>query len=120
MTQLLTLAGGQDAVFRKVSDMQRSYGTLLGEVDQGRYVVIQRSDDIVAVMVAPAQFNKLLRDASRTEELEREALHWRTMYELALAGGPNLDDVCREVDAGKVMSSAEARNRVLGDKREHA
>lgn len=113
-TAILALAGGHQAVFHRVSELQRGYAAVLKEVGKGTTVILQRSDEMVAVMLDPKTYNQLLRDASRTAELDREVELWKAKYDLAMAGGPTLAQVREEIKEGKVSSAAEARKRVLG------
>lgn len=111
---VLTMTGGQDVVFRKVSDLQRGYTSVLGELDKGRHVVMQRGEDLVAVIMDPGRYNDMMRKASRVEELERELAHLKTMVDLALAGGPSLADVRAEVAAGQAIPIADVWQELLG------
>jgi hypothetical protein len=111
--RLLTLVGGHQAVFRRVSDLQRDYASVIGELAKGHTVVIQRNDEMVGVLVDPVVYNQLIRDSSRTAELDREVEHWKAMYDLACAGGPSLAEVRRDAAAGKTTPLAEARKRLL-------
>lgn len=113
--QVLTMVGDQDVVIRKVSDLQRGYNSVLSELAKGHSVVIQRGEDLVAVIVDPSRYNEAMRKASKTEELERQLAHMRTMLDLALAGGPSLEDVRQKVAKGNFMSGADARKTLLGE-----
>ncbi|MBC7544919.1 MAG: hypothetical protein H7338_19520 [Candidatus Sericytochromatia bacterium] len=104
---VLTMTGNQDVVFRKVSDLQRSYLSVLGELEKGHNVVMQRGDELVAVIIEPTRYNEMMRKASRAEDAERELAHMRTMVDLALAGGTSLVAARQEIADGKGILAAD-------------
>ncbi len=108
MSNALTLHGGVSTVSHKVSDLQRDYTGVLAEVEQGHDVLLTKHGEHIAALVDIERYKETQGRAARAEELAMKLERVQALLDLALVGGPSLEEVRRQLSQAKGKTASEA------------
>lgn len=108
MPNTLTLHGGVSTVSHKVSDLQRDYTGVLAEVEQGHDVLLTKHGEHIAALVDIERYKETQERAAKAEDLAMKLERAQALLDLALLGGPTLEEVRLQLNQEKGKTASEA------------